>query len=140
MTIPASELQSHGAATALGESGGEAGVEAVAGRSPMQLAKARFVKDKLSMAAFVVVALYILLALIAPFAVKLGVLDPYSFHSSAKFLDINAGAIPKGAFRLPTAPIPPFPQPTEQRPLPTSGVLHELHAILRRPTTTRMDS
>src|SRR4051794_17376136 len=97
MTIPASELQSHGAATALGESGGEAAVEAVAGGSPGQLATARVRKDKLSMAAFVGVAVYILLALLAPFAVKFGILDPSSFHSSAKFLDINAGSIPKGA-------------------------------------------
>ena len=44
----------------------------------MQLALARFRKDKLSMGAFFIVAIYLLAAVSAPFLVKLGVLDPLS--------------------------------------------------------------
>jgi peptide/nickel transport system permease protein len=94
MTVPASELQSHAATSDVGGSPDQ--LAKIAGRSPTQLALARFRHDKLSMAAFVVVVVYIVLALLAPFAVKLGVLDPFSFHSTAKVLDINGGGIPKG--------------------------------------------
>ncbi|MGA8211787.1 MAG: ABC transporter permease [Nocardioidaceae bacterium] len=69
-------------------------VEKVAGRSPTQLAAARFRRDKLSMAAFTVVAVYLVLALLAPVLVRLGVLDPYSFHGN--LLDVEAGGTPKG--------------------------------------------
>ena len=95
MTTPGSELESHpqtsGAAAPEGTK-----VEQVAGRSPIQLAGARFRKDKLSMTALVIVAVYLVLALFAPLGAKFGILDPYSFNSSAKFLDIEAGGIPKG--------------------------------------------
>ena len=63
----------------------------------MQLAMARFKKDKLSMIAFAIVAVYIVLGLSAPFLVKFGVLDPFSFNSNNNVLDIEAGAIPRGA-------------------------------------------
>ncbi len=92
MTI-SSDLASHTADTSLGT---DPALEPVAGRSPTQLAMARFRKDKLSMAAFVVVAVYLLLGILAPFGVKFGILDPFSFHSSAKYLDIESGSIPKG--------------------------------------------
>lgn len=69
-------------------------VEKVAGRSPMQLAVARFRKDKLSMISFVIVVLYLLAAISAPILVHFGVLDPYSYHSGTKFLDENT--VPKG--------------------------------------------
>lgn len=64
----------------------------VEGRSPMQLAVARFRADKKSMAALVVVALYFLAAIAAPILVRLGVLDPYAIHLDL----INEIALPAG--------------------------------------------
>jgi peptide/nickel transport system permease protein len=77
----------------MSESHGSVG--AIAGRSPMQLAIARFRKDRLSMISFTVVALYILAAISAPFLVKFGILDPLAPHNTAQFLDENT--LPKGA-------------------------------------------
>jgi peptide/nickel transport system permease protein len=67
------------------------------GMSPTRLAVRRFRKDKLSMVSFVIVALYMVAAIAAPFLVKFGVLDPFSFNNSAKLLDANLGGIPKGS-------------------------------------------
>ena len=94
MSIPASELETHQTSTVPGGPGDN--VKQVEGRSPTQLALARFRKDKLSMAAFVIVAAYLVLAIAAPFLVHFGVLDPFSFNNSSKLLDIEAGAIPRG--------------------------------------------
>jgi peptide/nickel transport system permease protein len=98
MSVPASELQSHVAGGDVGGPVDEDAAAKVAGKSPTQLALARFRKDKLSMASFVIVVAYTLLAIAAPFLVHWGVLDPYSFHNSSKFLDINLGSVPRGAF------------------------------------------
>ena len=68
--------------------------EAVLGKSPTQLAVGRFRRDKLSMAAFVVVATYIILALAAPVLVKVGVINPTKFHQD--LLDVDLGSIPDG--------------------------------------------
>lgn len=70
--------------------------EAVLGKSPTQLAIGRFRRDKLSMAAFVVVATYVIGALAAPILVRTGILDPLKFHQD--LLDINLGSIPKGSW------------------------------------------
>jgi peptide/nickel transport system permease protein len=70
--------------------------EAVLGKSPTQLAIGRFRRDKLSMAAFVVVATYVIGALAAPFLVRAGVINPTKFHQD--LLDINLGSIPKGSW------------------------------------------
>ena len=61
----------------------------------MQLAMARFRKDRLSMIAFIIVAIYCGIAIVAPFLVKFGVLDPLSFHQD--LLDANMGGIPEGS-------------------------------------------
>lgn len=95
MSIPASELQSHQASVDPGHPGDE-NVAQVAGKSPTQLAVGRFRKDKLSMAAFVVVVIYLVLALLAPLGAKLGILDPFSFNSGDKYLDVEAGGVPRG--------------------------------------------
>lgn len=71
MTAPSSELASH-----LPEGESVATSDAVVSRSPSQLALRRFVKDKLSMASFVVVVIFFVLALVAPLAFKLGWIDP----------------------------------------------------------------
>jgi len=65
----------------------------VAGRSPTQLALARFRRDKLSMVAFVIVAIYVIGAILAPILVKVGVIDPYTPHQN--LLDPALGSIPK---------------------------------------------
>jgi peptide/nickel transport system permease protein len=96
MTIPASELESHTAHSSLGNPA-DGTAKAVAGRSPTQLALARFRRDKLSMIAFAVVAVYVLIGVASPFLVKFGVLDPLSFNSNNSVLDVNAGGIPRGA-------------------------------------------
>ncbi|MEP7090295.1 MAG: ABC transporter permease [Nocardioidaceae bacterium] len=95
MTSPASELESHTRTSGDHSPDGTA-VEQIAGRSPTQLAMFRFRKDKLSMAAFAIVAFYLIVGILAPLMVKFGVLDPFTNHSSAKFLDIEGGGIPKG--------------------------------------------
>ena len=92
MTLPATDLDTHVAPPT--ETEGEAESKTIVGRSPMQLAMRRFRKDKLSMAAFGVVALYFLAAVAAPFLVKFGVLDPrgYNFHLLDEF------TLPKGSW------------------------------------------
>jgi peptide/nickel transport system permease protein len=96
MTTPASELESHSSTSNAAAPDGMA-VRQVAGKSPTQLAMSRFRKDKLSMVALTVVTIYVLLGLAAPLLVKFGVLEPFAFNSSAKFLDIEQGGIPRGA-------------------------------------------
>ncbi len=76
----------------------EKGVEEVEGLSPTRLAMRRFRKDKVSMTAFIIVALYLLLALAAPFLVKAGVIDPLTLHQDPKLLNIELGSIPRGSF------------------------------------------
>lgn len=55
-------------------------VASVKSKSPTQLALVRFRKDKLSMASFVVVALFFTAAIASPFLIRLGVLDPLKSH------------------------------------------------------------
>jgi len=64
----------------------------VAGKSPMRLAVERFRKDKLSMVAFVVVAVYLLMAVLAPLMVKIGVIDPYATNQDL----LDANTMPTG--------------------------------------------
>jgi peptide/nickel transport system permease protein len=95
MTSPASELESH-PLTSGGASPDGTAVEQVAGRSPTQLALFRFRQDKLSMIAFGIVAIYLVVGIAAPFLVHFGILDPFTNRSGAKYLDVEAGGIPKG--------------------------------------------
>lgn len=94
MTIPASETEGH----ALPEPGSEEalGSEKVAGRSPTQLALARFRADRLTMVSFYASAFVILCAISAPILVRLGVLDPNELNQD--LLDNSLGGIPKGSF------------------------------------------
>ena len=75
MTVPGTDLESHLVST---DPTAEPTAVAVQSKSPGQLARARFRKDKLTMVSFVIVVLYTLAALVAPLLVHLGVLDPYS--------------------------------------------------------------
>jgi peptide/nickel transport system permease protein len=67
----------------------------IVGRSPWQIARSRLRRDKVSMAALVVVCIYFGVALAAPILLKLGVIDPYSFHP--KLLSLE-DAMPTGNF------------------------------------------
>ena len=91
MTLPATDLET---ASVHEEESTEV---TVINRSPTQLAIARFRKDKLSMAAFGVVAVYFLCALAAPILVKAGVLDPFTFHNTGGDNLLDEYTLPKGA-------------------------------------------
>ncbi|GAA4119966.1 ABC transporter permease [Nocardioides fonticola] len=92
MTVQASNLESEQIPdpTAVETAGGGA----VAGKSPGRLALERFRKDRLSMVSAVVVAIYILLAIVAPLLVHFKVLDPQTFHQDL----LNADTLPEGSF------------------------------------------
>lgn len=91
MTLPASELDPH---TDLVDAGDESVVK-VAGRSPTQLAIARFRADKLSMVSLVLSAFIVLCAIAAPILVAVGVLHPNDFHQN---LLADDGVTPDGRF------------------------------------------
>lgn len=78
MTVQASSLESEHLPDP-GSTDGQG--EAIAGKSPTQLAMGRLRKDKLTMASLVVVVFVILAAIAAPILVKAGVLDPYTTHN-----------------------------------------------------------
>ncbi|KQP67012.1 MULTISPECIES: ABC transporter permease [unclassified Nocardioides] len=67
---------------------------AVEGRSPAKLAWARFRKDKLSMAAFLVVVLFTVTAIATPILVWIGVLKPQDFNPD--LVDLISGGLPIG--------------------------------------------
>jgi peptide/nickel transport system permease protein len=92
MTVQASNLESEHLPDPTGTPTG--GGSKLTGKSPTRLALGRFRRDKLSMIAFVVVALYILAALAAPFLVKFGVLDPTGFNED--LIDPSTGGLPIG--------------------------------------------
>jgi peptide/nickel transport system permease protein len=68
--------------------------DAVVSRSPGQLAWRRFRADKKTFAGAIVVAVYILLAILAPILVATGVLSPLTAHQNL----INDQGLPTGAF------------------------------------------
>jgi peptide/nickel transport system permease protein len=92
MTVQASNLESEHLPDPSGAPKGD--LSKVAGQSPTRLAMGRFRKDRLSMISFAVVVSYTLAAIAAPFLVKFGVLDPYSFHND--LIDPNTGGLPIG--------------------------------------------
>ena len=89
-TTPVSNLQSEHLPDPTGH--GDEGSTKVESKSPSRLAFERFRKDKLSMASFIVVALYVVLGITAPFLVKFGVLDATAFHQNL----LNDITMPKG--------------------------------------------
>lgn len=68
----------------------------IAGKSPTELAVARFRADRLSMISFGLTAFIVICAVLAPILVAIGVLDPYEFHQD--LLNTDLGGIPIGAF------------------------------------------
>lgn len=66
----------------------------VASRSPMQLAMARFRKDKKSLVALIIVVLYFLAGLLGPILQKTGVIDPLKTDQDL----IGADNLPLGAW------------------------------------------
>jgi peptide/nickel transport system permease protein len=69
--------------------------EAIAGRSPTQLAIRRLKQDKIAMVAFAILAIAILVAIAAPILKFAGVFDPYSPHYT---LITGEGSVPPGHF------------------------------------------
>ena len=90
MITAGSELESHLA----GPGQSESPHKPVESKSPGQLARARFLKDKLSMFSLVIVVLYFLAALVAPVLVKLGAIDPYTTNQDL----LNEFQLPIGKF------------------------------------------
>ena len=66
----------------------------VVGRSPGSLAWDRFRSDRKTVAGAIVVAIYVVLAILAPILVAAGVLDPYTVNQNL----INDSALPIGPF------------------------------------------
>ena len=87
-----SDLESHGDDAAVAF---EDGATKVAGRSPMQLAVARFRADRLSMISFYISGFIVLCAIAAPILVALDVLDPNGFNQELLGDD---GQTPAGRF------------------------------------------
>ena len=67
----------------------------IVGRSPWEIAKSRLRRDKVSMAALIVVCLYLLMAVAAPILDRLGAIDPQTFHNN---LVTGLGSVPTGPF------------------------------------------
>jgi peptide/nickel transport system permease protein len=88
-----SDLEAHGGEAATGALEGD--TTKVAGRSPTQLAMARFRSDKLSMISFCVSVVIVLCAIAAPILVAVNVLNPNEFHQE---LLSNDGVNPQGRF------------------------------------------
>jgi peptide/nickel transport system permease protein len=93
MTVQASNLESEHLPDPTGAPDGD--VAKIAGKSPTKLAMDRFRRDKLSMISFVVVALYLLVGISAPFLVGFGVLDPQDYNP--KLVDPSTGGLPIGS-------------------------------------------
>ena len=88
-----SDLEAHGDSALVVDSGAD--VDKVAGRSPTQLAMARFRADKLSMVSLVLSVLIVLCAIAAPILVGLDVLNPNKFNQD---LLGETGVNPTGRF------------------------------------------
>ena len=68
----------------------------VASKSPMQLAAARFRKDKLSMVSFIIVVLVLAAGIFAPLLVSIGFLNPLKYNSD--LVDPTLGGLPLGGW------------------------------------------
>ncbi|MCX6401350.1 MAG: ABC transporter permease [Propionibacteriales bacterium] len=66
----------------------------IAGKSPTKLAMERFRKDKLSMVSFIIVVLYLVGGILAPFLVSFGFLDPRGYNQDL----LNKFTLPEGSF------------------------------------------
>lgn len=73
-----SSLETHGEVSAGTVTTEGAPAAAVEGKSPFQLAMGRLRRDKLTLIALAFVVTYVTAAIVAPFLVKAGVLDPYT--------------------------------------------------------------
>jgi peptide/nickel transport system permease protein len=73
-----SDLETHGSVSAGVVTTEGAAPAAIEGKSPFQLALGRLRRDKLTLVALGFVVAYVLAAILAPFMVKLGVIDPFA--------------------------------------------------------------
>jgi peptide/nickel transport system permease protein len=88
-----SELETHGAVSA-GTVVVDGDPAAIEGKSPFQLAMGRLRRDKLTMVALGFVITYVVAAIVAPFAVKAGLIDPYKTNQDL----IGPDYVPIGAW------------------------------------------
>jgi len=97
-TLPPGKLEAEVTAnqTTFGSpaSDGVAAVVGIASRTPAQLAWKRFRSDRKTLVAAVIVAIYVVLALLAPVLVATGVIDPYLTHQNL----IDSNGLPIGRF------------------------------------------
>jgi peptide/nickel transport system permease protein len=91
MSLPTRQIDTEVAPVSEASAG--EGQKAIAGRSPGQLAWRRMRHDAVTMAALVLVALFVLIAVAAPFLRKFGILDPYTPHLN---LITGFGSMPTG--------------------------------------------
>jgi peptide/nickel transport system permease protein len=91
MTISAGQLEAEAPAVAPEEQGRGA----IAGRSPWQIARARLRRDKVSMVSLLILAAFLVMAVLAPILDRFGLIDPLTPHNN---LIGGLGAVPTGAF------------------------------------------
>lgn len=96
MSVPESQLEQVSGEVPVPSSQGSDSPKAVEGRSPTQLAIARFRRDRLSMVAFWITMFYVLAAIVAPILVWTNVLKWNSTDQST--LNVDMGGIPSGAW------------------------------------------
>ena len=89
-----SDLETHGAVSAGTVSAEGAPAAAIQGKSPFQLAMGRLRRDKLTMVALGFVVTYVVAAIVAPIAVKVGLIDPYKTNQDL----IGPDYVPIGAW------------------------------------------
>ena len=89
-----SDLETHGAVSAGTVSAEGAPAAAIEGKSPFQLAMGRLRRDKLTMVSLGFVITYVVAAIVAPFAVKAGLIDPYKTNQDL----IGPDYVPIGAW------------------------------------------
>ena len=89
-----SDLETHGAVSAGTVSAEGAPAAAIEGKSPFQLAMGRLRRDKLTMVALGFVVTYVVAAIVAPIAVKVGIIDPYKTNQDL----IGPDYVPIGAW------------------------------------------
>ncbi|MBV1853374.1 ABC transporter permease [Catellatospora tritici] len=79
--------------------------KAIEGRSLGRIAWSRLKRDRVAMSGGVVVLLLILMAIFAPFIVKLLGHPPNDFHQDTALLDPSLGNLPRGGFLFPNSGI-----------------------------------
>ena len=94
MTLPTPDVSEVGEEDLSAVEGDSAKV--IEGRSPMQLAMARLRKDRMTQVALALVAIFVIIAIVAPILDWVGVLDPTGYNNN--LIDPATGGLHKGSF------------------------------------------